>query len=283
MSDSSSTAPLTKDLVTDPGMWRLSMLIAGDGIDIALVSMVEDNSLIYRHIPLPDDETVRLRAFEDTIYGNPLLLADFGKTDILVRTRRFSVLPVEISDTGVRRRILQEFWPDLDSFSIFTDSELVLPGDRDSISFAIPAPLASFLRRTFPSARISHALTPMVRYFAHCSRLGRSGKMYVCLRKDEIDMIAFTVGGLRMAVTTSVSDIGDALYYIMAALHTCRFSPSDVEIMLCGDNSMREAITPVLRRFVGYVMPVIFPSAMFRAGKDAMAAPFNLILIPLCE
>jgi len=283
MPDSSTPTPLTKDLVSAPGMWRLSMLIADDGIDIALVSMVEDNSLIYRHIPLPDDETTRLRAIEDTIYENPLLLADFGKTDILIRTRRFSVLPAEISDSGTRRRIMQEFWSDLDTCSIFSDSGLVLPGNRDSISFAIPSPLASFLQRTFPTARISHALTPMVRYFAHSSRLGRSGKIYVCLRKNEIDIIAYTVGGLRMAVTTSVSNLDDALFYIMAAMHTCRFSPSEVEIMLCGDNTMRETLTPMLRRFVGYVMPVIFPSAMFRAGKDAMVAPFNLILIPLCE
>lgn len=259
------------------------MLIAPDALHVAVMSMVEDNSLIYRSIPLPDDEDTRLRAIEDAIYENPLLLADFGKTDILVRTRQFSVIPAEISDADLQKRILQEFWPEVETFSVFTNAELVLPGNRDAIAFAIPAPLASFLQRTFPIARISHALTPMVRYFAHSSRLGRSGKMYVCLRQGEIDVIAYTVGGLRMAVTTSVSNVDDALYYVMAALHTCHFSPSEVEIMLCGENALRESLTPMLRKFVGYVMPVVFPSAMFRAGKDAMVAPFNLILIPLCE
>jgi hypothetical protein len=47
--------------------------------------------------------------------------------------------------------------------------------------------------------------------------------------------------------------------------------------------ALREAIMPELRRYINYVMPVIFPSAMFRAGREAMNAPFELIVLPLCE
>jgi hypothetical protein len=53
--------------------------------------------------------------------------------------------------------------------------------------------------------------------------------------------------------------------------------------LVCGDVALREQIMPELRRFVNYVMPVIFPSTMFRAGKEALNAPFELILLPLCE
>ncbi len=277
------TAPLTSDMVSAPQMWRLSLLLSPEGLDIAVASMFEDNSLIYKHIPLPSDAPSRLKAIEDAIYENPLLLADFRKVDILVRTRRFLVIPSEISEPDALELIFREFWPDIQDYTIFTDSSLVLPGDRDSIAFAVERKEAAFMQRTFPTGRISHALTPMVRYFAGNSRLGCAGKMYVCLHPREIDVIAYTSGGLRMAVTTSVASPSDALYYIMAALHTCSLSPSEVEIMLCGDNALRQELTPMLRKFVGYVMPVVFPSAMFRAGKDAMLAPFSLMLIPLCE
>ena len=277
------TAPLTSDMVASPQMWRMALLLSPEGMDVAITSLIEDNSLIYKHIPLPSDASSRLRVIEETIYENPLLLSDFRKVDILVRTRRFLVIPSEITEPEVQEKIMTEFWPDIQDFTIFTDSALVLPGDRDSIVFAMDGAEASFLQRTFPTARISHALTPMVRYFAGNSRLGCSGKMYVCLRQQEIDIIAYTSGGLQMAVTTSVASADDALYYVMAALHTCKLSPSDVEIMLCGDNALRQTLTPMLRKFVGYVMPVVIPSAIFRTGKDALAAPFSLMLIPLCE
>lgn len=277
------TAPLTRDLVSAPGMWRLAILLSPGSMDIAVMSMVEDNSLIYKHIDLPDDDATRLRAIEEAVYENPLLLSDFGKIDILVRTPRFMVIPTEISDDDLKRCILGQFWPDIDSYAIFTDVKLVLPGNKDAIVYALSRSETSFLQRTFPMARFSHVLTPMVRYFAASSRLGCSGKLYACLSRNQIDVIAYTRSGLQMAVTTSVSSIEDALYYILAALHSCGMSHSEVEIILCGDNEMRAQLTPMLRKFVGYVMPLVFPSAMFRAGKDAMTAPFSLMLIPLCE
>lgn len=273
------TAPLTKDMVPHPQMWRMAMLVAPEGIDVTVMSVVEDNTLIYKHITLPDDPGSRLRAIEDAVYENPLLLSDFGKTDILISTRRYMVMPAEIAETEARDRVLAQFWPDISTCAVFTDTGLVLPGNLDAIVFVLGSDEASFLQRTFPTARISHAITPMVRYFARSSRLGCSGKMYVCLRRDEIDMIAYTTGGLLMAVTKSVSTTDDALYYIMAALQSSKLNPAEVEIMLCGDNDMRQQLTPLLRRFAGYVMPVVFPSEMFRAGKDAMIAPFALMLV----
>ena len=44
-----------------------------------------------------------------------------------------------------------------------------------------------------------------------------------------------------------------------------------------------EAVAPMLREYVTYVMPAIFPAAAMRIGMDAMKAPFDLILMSLCE
>ena len=58
---------------------------------------------------------------------------------------------------------------------------------------------------------------------------------------------------------------------------------SNDEMLIAGNNSAREAITTTLREYLAYVMPVIFPSEMFKAGKDALNAPFDLIVLPICE
>ncbi len=44
---------------------------------------------------------------------------------------------------------------------------------------------------------------------------------------------------------------------------------------------MRKAVTPLLRRYVASVLPAIFPSALYRAGREAMNAPFNIVILPL--
>ena len=72
----------------------------------------------------------------------------------------------------------------------------------------------------------------------------------------------------------------DAVYYILASRENLRLPDTD-EIMISGDRTTRAAITPVLRRYVRYVMPAIFPSVMFRAGRASLSAPFELIVAPL--
>jgi len=50
-----------------------------------------------------------------------------------------------------------------------------------------------------------------------------------------------------------------------------------------GDNTMRAAMTPMLREFVKFVMPAVYPAAAMQLGRNAMQAPLELILQALCE
>ena len=72
----------------------------------------------------------------------------------------------------------------------------------------------------------------------------------------------------------------DAVYYILASREALRLPDTD-EILIAGDRMLRAEITPVLRRYVRYVMPAIFPSVMFRAGKASLSAPLEMILAPI--
>ena len=59
--------------------------------------------------------------------------------------------------------------------------------------------------------------------------------------------------------------------------------PTTDELQLIGDRTVRDAVAPMLRNYVTYVMPAIFPAASMRMGHDAVKTPFDLILLLLCE
>ena len=264
-------------MVADPSMWRLSMEISPSTLSVALYSPVEANSLIYREIPL-DPAADILRAVEDAVYDNPLMLQPFGRTDILIDTRRLTLVPAAL-DPAYASGIASAYWPDGTLEAVVE----TIKGTDATAVMAIGSDLYSFLCRTFPDARIAHSLSPLISYFALSGRLGNSGKIYAHLRAGAVDIIAFGPRGLLMANTFSAPADDDVLYYIMAATERCGLTPTDDELMICGDTAMRETLMPRLRRFHSYVMPVIFPSLMFRAGKDALRAPFELMVLPLCE
>ena len=86
-----------------------------------------------------------------------------------------------------------------------------------------------------------------------------------------------------LANTFSFSDPMDAVYYILACRNRIGLDPHNDELLLSGDASVREKILPMLRTYLARVMPMIFPPQMFKSGKDAMIAPFDLIVTPICE
>ena len=53
------------------------------------------------------------------------------------------------------------------------------------------------------------------------------------------------------------------------------------ELFIAGERELRAQTSALLRRYVRFVMPVIFPSSMFRAGRAAFDAPFEAIVAPL--
>lgn len=270
---------LDRELIGEPRLWRLAMRIGEKSLHVILLSTIEDNSLIYSEIPIDSANTDRLKALEEAVYENPLLLSDFGRIDCIVETEKFIITPSIIKSTEVRERMIKTTFENFEG-EIITNE---LPGINATILMGIEADFIGFLRRTFNNPHIHHHLSSLCRYFNHKSRLGNSGKMYANMRDDRLDLLAFGKDSLLLANTFRYRDPMDAVYYILACRQSLGLNAGSDELFLAGDKEVRETITPTLREYLAYVMPVIFPSAMFKAGKEALNAPFDLIVLPLCE
>lgn len=272
-------ATLDKELIQNPRLWRLALRINEKKLHVVLFCSVEDNSLIYREIPLDSAAQSLQKAIEEAIYDNPLLLSDFDKVDCIIESNKFTIIPNEISDADAREKIFKTSFPTFDGKIIENNlSEL-----NATLLMGVSADLINFLQRTFNNPTILHNLTPLCIYFYRKSRLGNAGKMYAHIHDNQIDLLSFGKESLKLANTFEFREPIDAIYYILASRQMLKLDAERDEMLIAGDNAVREAISPTLREYLAYVMPVIFPAAMFKAGKDALNAPFDLIVLPLCE
>lgn len=268
---------LTKDLVAQPQLWRLAMRVGEQAVDVAINTPLEDHALIYRHFEL-DSGMEPLAAFEDLIYDNPLLLSDFSKVDVLIDTPRFTLVPTEIGSDEARADIVQAIWPD----PALTTLAQPLP-TGETLLMAVDSGLVSFLRRTFLEGRILHPIGVLATYFSARSQQGNASKLFCRLRPGAVDMVGLAQGRLVAATSAEAPTSEDMAYFILATAQTCGLSLDADELCLYGQAELRERVTPLLRPLARYVMPVIFPSEIFKAGKDALHAPFELMILPLCE
>lgn len=269
---------LGTELIPQPHMWQLLMEAGPAALAVVAFSPFEHHSMLYESIPYDEAAPTPLRRLEDAVYDNPLLLADFARTTLLYDTPRF--LPLPLMPEEEAQAMFRTVFP--------TDTSLppsrVLVTDIESmhltLAFEIPTDILGFIRRTFPNIRIEHHLAPLCRYF-QVRHSGRPhGKTLVNLRGNRLDIITLGATAPLMVNTFRFEQPMDAAYYILSARQRLSLPPTD-EIMISGDRATRAAITPTLRRYARYVMPAIFPSAMFRAGRASLSAPFELIVAPL--
>lgn len=276
MTQHAKDAPLTADMVLHPEFHSLAVCVHDDAMDVAIMSKTEDNSLIWRHIPFDSAAASVCRAFEDAVYANPLLLVpELGSKVILIDTPRFLVIPEERADEDSVAGMLADIYPAM-SMEVFASSV----GGGAVIATAVDSRVAGFIGRSFPGAVVAHRLVPLCRYFGAANRTGNSGKMHVHLRRDTVDVIAFEGGRLLMANTFSAPHVNDVLYFTVAAARSLDFDDTSDRMLVSGDAGRRQLLAQSLCTYIPGAVPAIFPSDMFRAGRDAMDAPFELMALP---
>lgn len=264
--------------------WRLMMRIGPDTLHTVLYSPMHDGSLIHRALPLDPAAPTKLKALEACIYDNQLLLGDFSRISCVIECRETIILPPGLGDAtdgeadDARQLIFSSAFPAFAGATFLSPSGMT----GTAVMAGTDADMLSFIRRTFFNVQISSHLSPLCRYFLSAAGRSSDRRLYAVLRQGATDIVATDRGRLMMANTFDTPEPSDAAYFILAVRQMLGL-PDSAETMLAGSAGLRELVTPILRRFPAPVMPVIFPSLMFRAGKDALNAPFDLIILPLCE
>ena len=151
------------------------------------------------------------------------------------------------------------------------------------IAFEGPKGVLSFLNRTFNNPPVRHHLSAVCEHFAEkCANTG-VGKEFVYFHDGRADVMVYLRGKFAFANSFVCENADDATFYILGVWNEYALNVYNDELQIAGDKRMREVVAPALRKYVTYVMPVIFPAAAMRIGLDAMKAPFDLILMSLCE
>lgn len=268
--------------ILHPEVWSLAVRLSSGKLVYAVHSRMEDNSLIYGEIPFSGTEENDVKEIESIVYDNRFFLYDYETRHFLSESSHFLLIPDEFSAGGDYSECCgyyRHLYPD-DNLAVRTDR---IDSCGVTLAFGIDHALDSFLRRTFDNPPVMHCLTPMIRFLKSKENFGSAERMYVYVNDGKVEIIAFKGGKLVFSNFFSFDAIEDAFYYIMNAWHVNGFDRSDAEIHILGEKRCRKALLPELRRYVPTVVQSIFPARLLRMGKNAMEAPFDLIVLPLCE
>lgn len=272
-----TTQRLTNDLIANPSLVRLYLRLGPDTIDVMLYNPYEEQSLIHecRSLrPADNDGADTLHALENFIYDNPLLLnAEFHSTHIIVDSPQVRAIPPQAPHAEELLRLsIPELLPDQE---IFTEA---LTTPAITLAWSMPADLLNFLRRTLTNATLSHSLTSLLRY-SWSKSSGSQVKAWIDMHPQSIDVVVQSQASPAIVSRIGYAHPNDAAFYILSAIEASNRQVD--EIYIAGDGEQRREVVDVLRRFHPYVMPMVFPSEMHRAGARVGTIPFDLLILPL--
>lgn len=261
--------------IEHPEVWELLVSIDDKRVKYILYTPTVANSLITGEVAFVDDT---LQGLEDAVYDTSVLLNEYKRVRVVVHSQHFVLLPGETSDEDAMKLVRLSF-PDQD-----VDAAVcTMPHHGVKIAYMMPHGMQAFLGRTFTYPSVCHHLMPLCEYFMEQNRGSEISRMFLNLQEGKMDMAIYRKGEFLCANTYPFANVEDATYFVLNAWRTHGMDQLTDELQLMGDNAVRAAMTPELRKFVKFVMPAVYPAAAMQLGRNAMQAPHELILLALCE
>lgn len=262
--------------IQHPEAWELLVSIDDQRVDYILFTPAVVGSLLMGRVPRTDDS---LKALEDAFYDTPQLLNEYKRVRVVVHSRHFVLLPGDTPDDDCIELVHVAFPADDGDAAV-----CLLPLNGVKIAYLMPRGLQAFLGRTLNcNDNVYHHLYPLCEHFKDLNRSDDISRMFLNLTAETMDLAIYRQGRFMCANSYQFTNAQDAAYFALNAWRTHGLDQLTDEMQLTGDRTMRAAMTPMLREFVKFVMPAVYPAAAMRLGRNAMQAPLELILLALCE
>lgn len=262
-----------------PEIWELALRVCDTGVNYTLHTPLEDNSLIVGEAMLERTTESFLNRLENLFYDVPILVDEYRKVRVLYDTDIFVIIPDEFYSEEGYEDIFRVSFPEFSGEIL--SSHLLLC--KAYIVYGIPKGVSGFLSRTYPEVTINHSMMSLCEFFGKRSRLGNVNKMCATIIGRKLFLTGFNKDGLIAATSFSFRHVNDAAFFILSVWKENGLDVFADELQLAGNQEVRKEIIPILRQYITYVMPSLFPNALLKTGKEAMNAPFDLMILSLCE
>lgn len=265
---------LTADMIAQPELWRLMMLLSHRRLDVALLPPVESETAIYRSFLLDPEADNPVKALEDVIYANPLLLNDFKSVTCLVDTPSSMAVPTEVAPADYELLMSTAFPLDSEAAAVS-----VSPTGTDTavMLMAMEPDMRGFLSRTYYNIRYYNHLAWLCAYLSPESRSVAGPIVYALTRYGSVDLIALQQGRLLAANTFEYDKPIDAAYYILATRSILGLDPMS-PVITAGDD--QPALDARLAEAGTASRPLQLPALKFKLTAEAAEMPLQLTVTP---
>lgn len=257
--------------------YNLSIRLSPNGFSFYVVDPVNGGAAVYETLLLPQNQ-LTASSVEELVYRNEQLLLPFKRTEIIVVSPVFSLIPISLLSEEKETESLSFLFPEMKGKCMvnnFRKNELVN-------QFAMDEAIYNFLTRTLSVTRVTHYITPILEYFIERSKFGNYSKLYVNVESDRLDLFCFNRNQLVLANSFPFQQLNDAIYFILYSWEKLELNQINDELHICGDSGLRSRIVPHIAKYIQRVLPLNPPTSWYVAPADNKPLPLDIKTLSLC-
>lgn len=257
--------------------YSLTIRLSSDGFSFYIVDPFGGGNAVFHTFVFTRLKS-RLSQIEEWIYAHEQLLLPYRRTDFVVVSPQFTMVPNEL--------YREEKKSDLLNFVCRNPEDKLLTNRLQRIPttnlFSVDEAIYSFLMRSFAVNNVWHYATPIAEYFTERSRFGNYSKLYLHIEPGRVDFFCFERSRLKLQNTLAFNELKDAAYFTLHTWEKAGLHQTDDELYLCGNAELRNEISPLLKKYIQRVSPLNPPTDWYVASSGNEALPLDLMTIALC-
>jgi hypothetical protein len=256
----------------------VSIRLRPDGLSFSGYMPSGHGSFFYRDTEF-SRQVPYIASLKDLFFSNECLSWNYKRIQIVNVSERYTIVPESYFDENVDDDLLKFLFMDFNGRSL--NNELRQIPHR--VVFGMDEDVYEFCARSFQHPLFFQHITPLVYLWKKQNKRAARNEMFVSFHRRLVDVVCFKNGDLLRANTFSVSQPGDALYYILYTWKQTQLDAENDVLHIGGDSTLREKVSPELRRYVRHILPLEIPSEAFILRGDVIKAPMDLISLSVCE
>jgi hypothetical protein len=230
----------------------LVLEISPETISLAVLDNLTNDFLAFEHYPLRKvaDENTLAATLEQLSAQHEWLTNRFKRTDCILVTERFTLVPAALFDSASAAQYLRFNQPLAAHDEVLTD--MLRQPDARNI-YAVSENLTAVLRRQFTGIRFRHHLSPLIERTLSVNKNADGRRILVHIQQQRFDLLITDGGLLLLANTYRFQSAEDVAYYLLFACEQLRLNPEQVPVEIVGEIDPDSAIYKLLFKYVRHV------------------------------
>ena len=265
---------------TKTEQYTLSVRLSSEEFYFSIYNPTKEKA--YSFISKKPNENLSMAAnVKEVIKENDFLKHRYKRVNVMVITKRFTLIPFELFEDEQAEAILYHNHTRHENEIVLYN---ILKNANAVVVFAVDKSAYQQLIDQFPGAHFYCQASSLTEYFSGRSRQGNSLKMYAYQRKNSIDILCYDRGRVQLINNFKCSETADVIYYLLYVWKQLDFNQERDELHLTGELRDKESLVKGLKQFVRQLF-VINPLSEFSLNgiSNAKEIPFDLQTLSLCE